>query len=235
MVVATKLATTAQSVLAMFVKENKKQTAFEMFKRYQITLHSNPGCYKAVEGLNPSDFSYYDKDGFELNIAEQKFYSAMDYPITHPILNHCCWQEPWFELENKDQGLILDHSMFLCRCPYGGDALRQLESLKKTLPLADLLIRTKTKWGFDFALDAVIDGNVFEVIHVEYDSNNYEQFNNNMIYFDHIVRHTDWKHAAQQVWNQRDQWIHLKGFDQNHWKAKFLINWDKAEYTEKSI
>ena len=196
---------------------------------------SNPGCVKAVENLTPDLFQYYDKDGFELNAAEQKYYSAMGYPINYPILNHTCWQEPWFELESTDQGLILDHSMFLCRCSYGGDALRQLENLRKTIPLADLLVRTKTKWGFDFALDAIIDDNVFEVLHIEYDSYDYETFNNYMIMFDYIVRHTDWKDSAERVWALKDQWQHLKGFDQNHWKAKFLINWDKSEYTEKSF
>lgn len=206
-----------------------------MFKRHQIALTSNPTCNKAVNDLNKDDFLFYDKDGFELNVAERKFYHAMNFPIDNPILNHCCWQEPWFELEQTDQGLILDHSMFLCRCAYGGDALKQLESLKKSIPQADLLIKTKIKWGFDFALDAVVDGNLFEVIHIEYDSNDYETFKNRMIQFDYLVRHNDWQDSAKRIWALKDKWQHLKGFDQNHWKAKFLINWDKAEYTEKSI
>ncbi len=205
-----------------------------MFRRRQITLMSNPSCVKATE-VEAEDFQYYDKDGFELNLAEQKFYSAMSFPIQHPVLNHTCWQEPWFELEKKDQDLILDHSMFLCWCNYHGAALDQLYELKKIYPLADYLIRTKVKWGFDFALDAVRDDTTFEVLHVEYDSQDYDYFKDRMIRFEWTVRHTDWHDAADRVWQARDQWQNLQGFDQNHWKAEYLLGWKKAEYTEKTV
>jgi hypothetical protein len=207
-----------------------------MFRRHQITLMSNPCCTKSVDNLSASDFQYYDKDGFELNIAEQKFYSAMKYPINHPILNHTCWQQPWFELETDQLGLILDHSIFLCRTNYSGDALEQLEKLKQTIPFADYLTRSRNKWGFDFALDAVsTGGTTFEVIHVEYDNYDYEQFKNRIIHFEYIVRHTDWVDAAKHIWDARDSWQHLKGFDQNHWKAEYLLGWKKSEYTEKAV
>lgn len=206
-----------------------------MFKRYDTRLMSNPVCERAVENLSAEDFQFYDKDGFELNQAERKFYAAMKYPINHPILNHCCWQEPWFELEDNVKGLILDHSMFLCRCNYSGQAYEQLQEFKKTVPLADYLLRTRAKWGYDFALDAVQDGQTFEVIHIEYDHFDYDHFKDHMIHFDYIVRHTDWQDAAKRVWQNRDQWQHLQGFEQNNWKAKFLINWGKAEYTEKTV
>lgn len=207
-----------------------------MFRRHQVTLMSNPYCTKRVEGLFDLDFRYYDKDGFELNLAEQKFYSVMGYPINYPILNHRCWQEPWFELENKTPNLILDHSMFLCRCRYVGEAEHQLLALRNTIPQADMLLRTKQKWGFDFALDAVSeDGTIFEVLHIEYDHCDYDFFKNRMLRFEWTVRHTDWVAAADSIWAARDQWQHLTGFDQNNWKSKYLINWDKAEYTEKSL
>ena len=197
---------------------------------------SNPSCSKEVSELAAEDFRYYDKDGFELNIAEQKFYSAMGHPIWYGILNHCCWQEPWFELEIGDHNLILDHSMFLCRCDYEGAALEQLRSLKTSIPLTDYLLRSKKKWGFDFALDAIADdGTVYEVLHIEWDHYDYDVFKNRIICFEYEVRHTDWKDAADRVWQQRDQWKNLQGFDQNHWKAKYLLGWSKAEYTEKTV
>jgi len=206
-----------------------------MFRRHQVTLMSNPICTK-VASLEAQDFFYYDKDGFELNQAEQKFYSAMGYPIHHPILNHTCWQQPWFELEQPNLGLILDHSIFLCRASYGGEAQEQLEQLKPTVPLADYLLRTRIKWGFDFALDSVSeDGTTFEVLHAEYDNYNYEHFKNRMLQFDYTVRHTDWRDAAHQIWQHRDQWQYLKGFEQNYWKAEFLLGWKRSEYTEKAI
>lgn len=207
-----------------------------MFNRYDVRLMSSPACINKVFDLDVNDFKYYDKDGFELNIAEQKFYAAMDYPIFSNILNHSCWQEPWFELQDNVPELILDHSMFLCRCNYERDALEQLLEIKKTLPIADYLIRSKRKWGFDFALDALADdGTVYEVLHIEYDNYEYDHFKNRMINFEWTVRHTDWLDAAHRVWSQRDQWQNLAGFDQNHWKAEYLLGWKKAEYTEKTV
>lgn len=206
-----------------------------MFKRLDISLTNNPVCTRSVAELNADDFKYYDKDGFELNRAEQKFYSAMNYPINYPILNHTCWQEPWFELESGIQELTIDHCMFLCRCTYSNEAKDQLEQIKKSVPLANFLLRTKNKWGFDFALDGIRDGEVFEVIHIEYDNNNYDKFLEQFLSFDYLIRHTDWQNAADRIWAKRDEWQSLKGFDQNHWKANYLIGWNKAEVLEKSI
>lgn len=206
-----------------------------MFSRQDITLISNPVCTRSVD-LETRDFQYYDKDGFELNQAEQKFYAAMDYPINDPILNHRCWQQPWFRLERDDLGLILDHAIFLCRCGYNGEALQQLKQLKSTVPTADYLMRTRAKWGFDFALDAVTpNGTVFEVLHIEFDSTDYDYFKNRMFAIEYAIRHTDWQSAADRVWSQRDQWESLKGFAQNDWKAHYLLGWTKCEYTEKAV
>jgi len=207
-----------------------------MFRRHQVTLMSNPSCSNPVVDLNSEDFRYYDKDGFELNLAEQKFYAAMCLPINYPCLNHTCWQEPWFELESSNFNIILDHAVFLCRCSYEGEAEEQLKELKRSVPTADYLLRTRRKWGFDFALDAVSESRtVYEVLHVEYDNYDYEEFKNRMICFEYMIRHTDWRDAAKRIWEQKDQWQNLQGFDQNNWKAQYLIGWNKAEYTEKTV
>lgn len=207
-----------------------------MFKRFDVKLVSNPTCSQPIYDIKVDNFRYYDKDGFELNLAEQEYYRMMNHPINHRILNHTCWQEPWFELEKKDKGLILDHSMILQRCNYTEHAAYQLSKITKDIPEAELLLKTKQKWGYDFALDAVApDGEVYEVLHVEYDHPDYETFSKHMISFDFIVRHTDWHDAAKKILDHKDEWKNLKGFEQNHWKANFLIGWKKAEYTEKSL
>jgi hypothetical protein len=206
-----------------------------MFKRYDTHLRSDAGCTTAVDDLESGDFQYYDKDGFELNCAEQKYYRAAGHPIHHPILNHTCYQEPWFELERNDLGLILDHSLILHRCNYNGAALDQLRELQHTIPLAQQLINTIPKWGFDFDLNAIADdGTVYEVLHVEYDSRNYQTFKERMISFEYTVRHTDWIAVAKAVWDRRNEWQHLKGFEQNHWRAREILDWSKAEYLEKA-
>lgn len=207
-----------------------------MIKRFDVHVVSDPVCDKEILDVNPNKFKYYDKDGFELNQAEQAYYRAMNRPVDNGILNHCCWQEPWFELEDQNTNLIIDHCMILTRCAYVGKAAEQLEKIKKTVPEAQYLIDTPQKWGFDFALDAVSpDGKVYEVVHIEYDNKDFDKFNNHMIIFDYTIRHTDWVDAAKKVWAQRDKWQNLKSFAQNDWKAEFLLGWKKAEYTEKSL
>lgn len=207
-----------------------------MLKRFDVKIISNPTCNIPIKDINADDFRYYDKDGFELNLAEQDYYRLMGYPIDHPILNHVCWQEPWFELEDKNKNLILDHSMILHRCNYSDSAFYQLTELKSKIPEADYLLKTKSKWGFDFALDAVdSENNTYEVLHIEYDNRNYDVFSDRMINFEYSARHIDWFDAAKRILKEKDKWIHLKGFAQNNWKANFLLGWKKAEYTEKSL
>ena len=205
-----------------------------MFQVHDNRINSNIFCTKTVDYLNKEDFQYFDKDGFELNIAEQKFYSAMNHPIHYPILNHCCWQEPWYTMEENKYGLFLDHSMTLARCGYTGHALEQLQSIKKEIPQVQQLIQVKPKWGYDFDLNAISDDStVFEVLHIEYDSRDYDRFSDSQLMFEQFVKRTDWVSVSKDIWSKRDEWQHLKGFDQNHWKAKYLLGWKQAEYLEK--
>jgi hypothetical protein len=208
-----------------------------LFTRQHPTLIHDVSCDKPlVFAPQDKDFNYYDKDGFELNVAEQKYYHEMQFPISDPILNHCCWQEPWFKLKPEAEGLLLDHCMFLCKASYSGEALEQLKRYSKKISYADLLVKSKRKWGFDFALDAVAeDGTVYEVLHVEWDSDDFYEFTDQFYRFEARIEHSDWHDIAKQIWNTRDEWRGLKGFDQNHWKANFLLGWKQAEYTEKSI
>jgi hypothetical protein len=207
-----------------------------MLKRFDVNIISDPTCNEPIYDIVAADFKFYDKDGFELNQAEQKYYKVSNHPIDYPILNHKCWQEPLFELENKDNKLILDHCMVLHRCNYSGHAAYQLQKIKKDIPEAEWLLKTPQKWGFDFALDAVSpDGEIYEVLHIEYDNYDYTKFINAMISFEYTVRHTDWFNAATQILSHKDEWKHLSGFAQNDWKSNFLIGWKRSEYTEKSL
>lgn len=207
-----------------------------MFRRCDYSVVSNPACQVAVDGLDAQDFLYYDKDGFELCVAERKYYRAQGHALGD-CLGHECYQDHWFVLDkNQSAGLLLDHALILHRCRYEGAAREQLKALISTIPQADLLLKTQAKWGFDFDLDAVAeDGTVFEVLHVEYDHRDYAKFCERAILMEYQIKHIDWPEAAASVWQRRDHWQHLAGFEQNHWKAHFLLGWQRAEYTEKSI
>lgn len=205
-----------------------------MFRRCEYTLVSDPYCTQPVEDLDAADFQYYDKDGFELCVAEQRYYQASGYPLLD-CLNHLAFQQPWFVARPDTPGLILDHCLVLHRCGYREQARAQLQDLAKTVPQADWVASTQVKWGFDFALDAVSEcGKIFEVLHIEYDNRDYHAFQDRLLTVEYHIRHADWAHAAAQIWTRRDSWQSLTGFEQNHWKAQFLLGWNRAEYTEKT-
>ena len=205
-----------------------------MFQRINVPLVRNPQCTRAVDNLTPNAFRYYDKDGFELCQAEQRYYEAENHPIEQPILNHRLWQEEWMTIEHPR--LHFDHAMILHRCSYDGEAREQLEELKSTIPQADLLLRTRQQWGYDFDLDYVAEsGQIFEVLHIECDFNNFAEFEDELYKFEDSIERIDFEEAARSIWRHRDEWDTLTGFSQNDWKANHLLGWEKAEYTEKAL
>ena len=206
-----------------------------MFTRIDVPLVQDPTCTKPLAFTpNQEDFRYYDKDGFELCQAELRYYELEGHPVGQPILNHRLWQEEWLTIDHPT--LLLDHAMILHRCSFEGEAREQLEGLKSKIPQADLLLRTKQQWGYDFDMDAIgPNGEIFEVLHVECDFNDFSHFESRLIQFESKVERMDWEGAAERIWSMRDHWSHLKGFEQNNWKAKYLLGWDKSEYTEKAV
>jgi hypothetical protein len=204
-----------------------------MLARSQICIRTDLYCDRLCVDLHRSDFDYFDKDGFELNQAERKYYTIMGFKLTE-CLNHPTLAQTWYSTTTPN--LLVDHSLILYRCGYKGDAQRQLVELKKSVPQASLLLNTKPKWGFDLALDSIDQyGDIFEVVHIEYDTNIYSQFVDELNTIQERIDTIDWQHAARHIEHNRDLWQSLRGFEQNDWKARNLLNWTKAEFTEKAI
>ena len=205
-----------------------------VFNNY--TINATPTINKCVDSTlidNPFVFMYYDKDGFELCEAEKQYYMTNNVPL-YQCLNHLCSQQPWFTID-APKNLIVDHSIILHRCSYNEDAYDQLVSLETKYPQANLIKRTKQKWGFDFAIDCKADnGEIYEVIHIEYDSYNHDEFVNFLDKVQTQILSIDWVEAAKLIYSTKTQWEHLKGFSQNNWKAKKLLDWNFAEYTLKA-
>lgn len=204
-----------------------------MLTRKQVGIVNDLFCDRFCLDLHKSDFLYYDKDGFELNQAEQKYYSIMGHRLSL-CLNHKTFTQTWYT--SQDPGLIVDHSLILYRCAYSGHARQQLEHLKPCVPQASLLLKTVPKWGFDFALDSIDEnGDVFEVLHIEFDSKNFSHFEEELNKIQERIDHIDWMDAAKKVHQLRTEWTSLSGFEQNDWKSRFLLAWSKSEHTLKSI
>ena len=210
-----------------------------MFKVVNIEVVENPTCNVSIDTLNINNNSieYFDKDGFELSPLEQEYYCAAGYEskIGNKCLYHTCWQEPWFILEHSDNFLI-DHTMILHRCNFTGDAIYQLQQYNKNFPRLNYLINCKKKWGLDFSLDYVdVDSNkIYEIVHIEQDTNNYQEFLELKEKFEKFVLSTDWCYATKILLKERESWLHLEGMSRNDWKARFF-GYSQAEHTLKSI
>lgn len=190
-------------------------------------------CSSTVnDTFTKEDFLYFDKDGFELNSAEQKFYNAMNYDLNQQILNHASWQQPWIYLK-ENQNFFLDHSMILYRCSYIDQAREQILELSAQYPYAKLLLQIKEKWGLDFALDADINGEIIEILHIEWDTRNFDEFLDKKHSLEQQLLNFDWVDIRDRIYQQKHQWQSLKGFAQNHWKANYILGWTQAEFLEK--
>lgn len=210
-----------------------------MFTVLDIDVARNPSCTQTINSklLSKEGVRYFDKDGFELTPLEQSYYVASGYQnkIGSGCLYHTCWQEPWFTL-NRDNNFLIDHTMILHRCDFQEDALVQLYKHNKKLPQLNYLINCKQKWGLDFSLDYLdVDSDkIYEVIHIEQDTDNYQEFLEMKSKFEEFVLSTDWEHATRTLIKEKTKWTRLEGMAQNDWKAKFF-GYKQAEVTLKSI
>lgn len=204
-----------------------------MLVRANIDIVTDLKCDRLCLDLHKSDFLYYDKDGFELNLAEQKYYKLMGYHLRQ-CLNHLALTKTWYT--SQDPRLIIDHSLILYRCAYTGHARQQLEHLKPCVPQASLLLNTEAKWGFDFALDSIdSQGNIYEVLHIEFDSKNFDHFVTHLESIQTQIDNIDWKDAAERILSSKAEWQALSGFEQNNWKSQYLLTWQRSEYTLKAL
>lgn len=204
-----------------------------MFEVVNNNFFTDITCTKSVDDIKSNDFRWYDKDGYELCIAERKFYQAMQFPLTE-CLYHICWQDTW--LKANDNRFILDHCMLMHRCDFAEDAERQIQSFRNSNPRAQLLLKSRKKWGFDFALDYVDDqGEVWEIAHIEWDSYDLQEVIDMKSQIQESILSKDWHDISRSILEKKHEWLNLEGFKQNDFKAKFIFGWNFAERTQKSV
>ncbi len=106
---------------------------------------------------------------------------------------------------------------------FKGDALTQLTKWAKGNNHLYKLVAMKPKWGLDFSIDYCdANGNVFEVLHWEYDGFNFEEIANKKEVMDKFLLEQDWDHAAKVILEKKAEWHHLGFFEQSAWKTKFF-------------
>lgn len=169
------------------------------------------------------DLALFDQNGYDLTDLEQCYAVANLTPFHAHREHRHALKAPWFTQPEQVEGAVLNHSLLFERKGYTGEALEQLECWAQTNPLVYKIIKMRPKWGLDFSMDyADRAGNVFEVLHWEYDGFDFEEVVERKRQLEVKFAATDWDDAAARILTQKDQWHHLDFFAQSDWKCNYF-------------
>ena len=191
----------------------------------------NPYLTTSITQLDTENLSLrdFDKDGYEVPAPlEIAYYDANNINLNREIQYHIAPVQEWYtDLEQSEQGLVLDHCMLLTRYAFAGEAKEQLQEVSKNRPIIQKLLNIKPKWGVDFSLDFVTHDIVMEVIHIEQDFDNLDAANEAKFKLEQIIDNTDWYDGAMRLYQRRDEWENLSSDDHSDYKAQFF-GWERA-------
>ncbi len=168
--------------------------------------------------------SLFDQNGYDLTKLEQLYAVANGYDLTkHRNEQHITLRQDWFNDVEPNDGPHINHAYMFERKGFEGDALSQLRSWAGSNPHLHKLVAMKPKWGLDFSIDYCDrEGNVFEVLHWEFDGFDYKEIADKKQYMDEFLIKQDWHDASKQILKHKDEWHHLGFFEQSEWKTKYF-------------
>ena len=169
------------------------------------------------------DVALFDQNGYDLTDLEKHYaYSNWNKPKKHRE-HRVALKESWFMQDHKIEGAVLNHSLLFERKAYAGAALDQLRRWARDLPLLYKVIAMRPKWGLDFSMDyADRDGNVFELLHWEYDGFDYEEICAVKAAIEPKILAINWDDAAKDLIKYKHNWHHLDFFAQSAWKCNYF-------------
>jgi len=166
----------------------------------------------------------FDQNGYDLTPLEKLYAESNGNQGRWHRPNHYALKQDWFyDIENSVTGAHLNHALIFERKGYQGAALSQLEQWAKHNNLIYKIIKMRPKWGMDISVDYVDElGNVFELLHWEYDGFNYQEIADKKTYIEQFLLAIDWNSAAQEMIRRKSEWHHLGFFEQSAWKTEFF-------------
>ena len=171
----------------------------------------------------PSMIDTFDQNGFDLTNLERLYAKKMDYKIKKVRTTHWVLKEDWFTAEPTDRGCHINHAVIFERKGFTGAAKQQMEEFAEKCPLVHKVLQIRPKWGLDFSIDqADAEGNVFEVLHWEWDSFNFEEIQEKKKYMDDFLQTQDFDEMALRLLDKKSEWHHLGFFEQSDYKTNFF-------------
>jgi hypothetical protein len=197
-------------------------------KLVDVTLNPNGVWDKPINKVTyfpiVSDFYMFDQTGYDLTTIE-RIYAQYNHAHLSEFGNsgRFSLKFDWFKQDEQVEGAILNHSYLFERKAYKDTALEQLQMWTKIMPLCHKLIAIRAKWGLDFSMDYVSQaGDVFELLHWEYDGFNYNEIQDHKLNFEEKFTKFDWNDAGRSMLKRKDEWHHLEYFPQSEWKCKYF-------------
>lgn len=172
----------------------------------------------------PEHVELFDQSGYDLSPLEKLYATANSQRFCAHREHRHAIRSTWLASPpGKNEGAVLNHALLLERKGFAGEALDQLTQWARANPLLYKLMKLRPKWGLDFSMDyADRDGNVFEVLHFEYDSFVCEEIQQRVHRYTEYFMSIDWDERARRVLARRDEWIELDFAAQSAWKCDFF-------------
>ena len=170
-----------------------------------------------------STIDTFDQNGFDLTDLEIFYAKKMDLDIKKVRHTHFVLKDDWFTAEPTDRGCHINHAVIFERKGFAGAAKEQMIELADKCPLIHKVLQIKPKWGLDFSVDyADAQGNVFEVLHWEWDTFDFEEIQQKKKQMDIFLLSQDWDKMAKQLLDRKEEWYKLGFFEQSDYKTKFF-------------
>ena len=170
-----------------------------------------------------STIDTFDQNGFDLTDLEILYAKKMDLDIKKVRHTHFVLKDEWFTAEPTDRGCHINHAVIFERKGFSGAAKEQMIGLADKCPLIHKVLQIKPKWGLDFSVDyADAQGNVFEVLHWEWDTFDFEEIQQKKKQMDIFLLSQDWDKMAKQLLERKEEWYKLGFFEQSDYKTKFF-------------
>jgi len=186
----------------------------------------------------PEYVELFDQGGYDLSALE-KLYAAANRQrfCTHREHRHAIRSTWLASPPAKNEGAVLNHALLFERKGFAGEALDQISRWARTNPLLYKLVKLRPKWGLDFSMDyADRDGNVFEILHFEYDSFVCAEIQDRIDRYTRLFMSVDWDACARKILARREEWIDLDFDVQSAWKCDYfgieherfrMVAWDR--------
>jgi len=169
---------------------------------------------------NPYCVDLFDQNGYHLTQVEQEYLYVNGFQDVKRR-NEDVLRRSWFTSPNR-RGVHINHSDLFERKGFDGLALEQLTEHARFNPILYKVIKMKPKWGIDISLDYADSERVFEVFHYEWDTFDYHEAVSKKTEIEQFVINQDWDTVANQIWELREEWIHLDFFGQSEWRTNFF-------------